>query len=195
MFRMRSILFMAFFGFLMLTIPISAFGSEQSLTDDPDSIIEADLDSIDLSEPFSQTFVYEDEYGIEHEYGLSFEPNYDNESDFQALGSSTNTATVGTWRSWYQGLTHHSYYYDLSKSGSQWRISNAREHKYSAPFTRFSNASLRISRSTSTSTFPAEINGGVDYVRFDTQWIGPLDSGRMTLRTTVSSKGTLTVRW
>ena len=48
---------------------------------------------------------------------------------------------------------------------------------------------------TSTSTYPAEIRGSVYVELFDTTWVGPIYSGTAWLKTTINSKGKLTVSW
>lgn len=163
--------------------------------------IKAELNDLDLnSMDFSKAFTIEetiiDENGNEVVVGLSFEPS--KESEFQTTaGSKTYDASTGTWKSSYNGgiIASMEYRFDVSKSGSQWRISNGRDLDYNALFTKFSNEKLDINRSTSTSTYPAEIRGSVYAQVFDTGWFGPIYSGTAWLKTTINSKGKLTVSW
>lgn len=53
---------------------------------------------------------------------------------------------------------------------------------------KFSNDSLKISRSTSTNVYPCEINAKVDADVFDNAWL-PLYSGTWLMTTTVNSGG------
>lgn len=59
---------------------------------------------------------------------------------------------------------------------------------------KFSNDSLKISRSTSTNVYPCEINAKVDADVFDNAWL-PLYSGTWLMTTTVNSGGTMTLTW
>lgn len=152
-----------------------------------ETLVEKDLNLLDLSMPYSETTQYTDEQGKLCTLTLNFTPAPQNR------GSSTNNASVGTWTSSFTaGIINMSYTFDLSKSGSQWVISNARNHKYSGAFMTFSNASLYISRSTSTASFPAEINASVFVSVFDNQWF-VISQSTATMYTTVSSSGTMTL--
>lgn len=156
------------------------------------SVFEQDLNSIDLSKPFTETHSFIDENGESITTELSFEP-----SPFQTYGSSTNPASPGTWTSRYTGAggtVTMSYKFDLIKSGSQWKMSNAREHSYSGLFCTFNNPKLYISRAASTSTFPAEINASVGVKLFDNSWV-PLGSTVWIMSTTVNSAGTMKLTW
>lgn len=145
--------------------------------------IKAELNDLDLnSMDFSKAFTIEetiiDENGIEVVVGLSFEPS--KESEFQTTaGSKTYKASTGTWRAYYKGgiIASMEYRFDVSKSGSQWKISNGRDLSYHALFTKFSKEKLVINRSKSTSTYPAEIRGSVYAQFFDTGWVGTIYSG------------------
>lgn len=154
-----------------------------------------DLNSMDFSKAFTIEETIIDENGNEAVLGLSFEPS--KESEFYTAGSKTYDATTGTWRVYYNGgiLAYMEYRFDVSKSGSQWKISNERDFDYHALFSKFSNEKLEINRSTSTSTYPAEIRGSVYVELFDTTWVGPIYSGTAWLKTTINSKRKLTVSW
>jgi len=89
--------------------------------------IETDLNDIDLTKPFSETYHTTDSNGEEITVELSFVP-----APAQTKGSSTTTASAGTWTSSFTGgIFNQSYKFDLAKSGSQWTMSNARSHLYS----------------------------------------------------------------
>lgn len=168
----------------------TALASEAPATTD-NFLLSTDLDSLDLDKPFTETKYVTDSDGNQVTLKLSFTPA----PSISPMGSSTNPASVGTWTSSVDmGVIKMSYKFDLSKSGSQWKISNGREHSYSGLFCTFSNNSLSISRSTSTSSFPAEINASVDAQVFDNAWV-PLYSGTWLMSTTVSSGGTMTLTW
>lgn len=155
----------------------------------PPVSINANLDSMDLTKPYSATKVVYDLNGEPITMKLDFTP------DLQTKGISTNDAYAGIWTSSVNyGILKMSYKFDLEKSGSQWKISNGREHQYSGLFCQFSNDNLNISRTLSTDTFPCEINAKVDAVVCDNAWI-PLYSGTWLMTTTVDSGGTMTLTW
>lgn len=87
-----------------------------------------------------------------------------------------------------------SYQFDASKSGSHWVISNARNHDYNGVFMTFSNPKLGISRSTSTASFPAEVNASVDISVFDNQWV-KLYNSKGIMYTQITDGGTMTLYW
>jgi len=151
--------------------------------------IDVILDDIDLSQPYSKTEYHTDEDGNEITLTLDFTPAP------QTRGSSSNDASVGTWTSSYSdATTSMSYKFDVSKSGTQWTISNARTHLYSGLFCTFSDPSLTISRATSTSSFPAEINATVGVSFFDNGWIH-IYSTVWWMTTKITSDGTMTLYW
>jgi len=150
--------------------------------------LEVELNEFDFSQPFTFVQYVANADGelitVEH----SFVPAP------QTRGTSSNPASPGTWTSSVNyGVISMSYMFDLAH-GTQWTISNARNHAYSGLFTTFSNPSLTISRATSTNTYAAEINARVDATLFDTQWV-KLYSGTWLMSTTVTSGGTMTLTW
>jgi hypothetical protein len=148
-----------------------------------------DLESFDFTMPYTETHHFVDDKGTTSTLDLSFVPDL-------PRGSSSNPASTGTWTSSYNaGIVSMSYRFDVGRSGTQWTISNGRDHTYYAVFTSFSNPSLSISRSTSTASFPAEINARVEYAVFDNQWVGPIASGSCWMRTEITSGGTMTLYW
>lgn len=147
-----------------------------------------DLNEVDLNESFSLTENYTDSNGTLITIISEFEPCP------QTRGSSTSTASVGSWKSSVTyGYIEMSYEFDLSKSGSQWKISNGRNFYYSGYFCTFSNPSLKIARAVSTSTYPAEIDAAVT-ASVGTSSINTGDTVCL-LNTKVSSSGTVTTTW
>ena len=145
-------------------------------------------DEVDLTKPFTQTIHVDTESETPGILTLTFTPKP------QTRGSSTNEASVGTWTSSYTGINNMSYQFDLEKVGTQWKMSNPRNHTYSRVFTTFSNPSLKISRATSTNTFPCEINASVTAELFDNQWIS-LGTELWYMYTTVTHDGVMTLYW
>ena len=82
--------------------------------------------------------------------------------------------------------------YDVSRSGSHWKISNARNLKAHCILSTIKDKSLTINRSTSTSTYPAEVMGMCTVELIDTP-IGHVMSIDAWIKTTISDSGTLTV--
>jgi hypothetical protein len=154
------------------------------------TVIDLNLDSMDLSKPVTETKEYKDAEGNPYTLEMKFTP-----AKITTQGTSTNPATVGTWTSSFKGgILNMSYQFDLSKSGSQWVISNARNHDYNGVFMTFSNAKLEISRAKSTASFPAEINASVDISVFDNQWV-KLYNSKGIMYTQVDNGGTMTLYW
>lgn len=151
--------------------------------------IDAKLDEIDLTKPYSETYHFTDEAGIDIIIDLKFTP------EIQTRGSTTNKASAGTWTSSVNyGIISMSYKFDVAKTGSQWKISNARSHAYSGLFCQFSGAKLKVSRGTSTNSYPAELNASVNAKVFDNSWV-PLYSGTWLMTTTINSGGTMKLTW
>lgn len=143
-----------------------------------------ELNHFDFNDPYFETTTY----GNEDEE-ITITTTY--------LPSLTKeTASVGVWKSEVRhkilGVTVmvHSFRYDVSKSGSQWKISNPRDHSYSAPFTTFADPKLSVGRAVSTSSLPAEASASVYINVFDNSWVTVM-SGTKGLRVTITSGGTL----
>lgn len=154
------------------------------------AVIDVNLDSLDLSKPYTETKEYKDAEGNPYTIEMKFTPN-----TITTQGTSTNAAYAGTWTSYFKGgILNMSYQFDLSKSGSQWVISNARNHDYNGLFMTFSNAKLYISRAKSTASFPAEVNASVDISVFDNQWV-KLYNSKGIMYTQVDSGGTMLTYW
>lgn len=179
---------------MVMGLGTTAFASEPTIPDEPSVVFEeiTDLNDVDLSKPYSETYHSTDSNGEETTIKLSYTPNI---PKISLMGSGTYTASAGTWTC-YANMPgrSHSYKFDLQKSGTQWKISNARSHSYQGVFCTFSDPSLVISRSVSTSSFAAEINGSVYCEMFDNQWVS-IGAGTWILDTTVSSSGVLKVKW
>lgn len=126
---------------LLFALSVPAFAAEQPTTT-PAPAITVDLDNIDLTQPYSDTTVVYTDDNTPVTLTMEFTPAP------QTRGSSTNDASVGTWTSHYNDpISSMSYEFDLEKSGSQWKMTNARSHSYSGVLMSFSNPSLKISRS------------------------------------------------
>lgn len=144
---------------------------------------EIGLNSMNLSKSFSETTQYTDENGTPVVITVSYTPAP------ATRGSSTATASSGTWTSKATyGVISMSYQFNLSKSGSEWKITNGRNLNYSGVLCSFSNPRLRISRSVSTSSSPAEINGSVTAKT-------AVNSAVCLLTTKISHSGTVTTIW
>ncbi|WP_307477569.1 hypothetical protein [Cytobacillus purgationiresistens] len=164
---------------------------EPTLLTDEGVIFEENLNTMDLSKPFSTTEVFVDSEGNEITVESSFVPS----DEITTFGSSTNNASVGVWTSKVNWGTHGmSYKFDVGKSGSQWKMSNARAHDYWGVFVKFSNPSLNISRATSTNSYPAEINSSVKADIFSNAWFH-IATTTVRMETTINSKGTMKLTW
>ncbi len=142
-----------------------------------------DVSKLDLDKPYIEINEFTDENGDIVTITNTYVPNK------LTKGSSTNTASSGIWTSrCTTGIMSMSYRFDLSKSGSSWKISNAREHLYSGLLTEFTNPLLKISRATSTSSYPAEV-----YATVQVEFAG--SSSTCLLRTSISNNGIMTTYW
>jgi len=139
---------------------------------------EVDLDNFDFNQSISEEVSYRNDDGEWVSKGISFTPSLN-------ARASSNAASVGAWRSWYNtGVVSMSYWFDVSRSGTQWKMSNARDHQYSGLLTSFSSPSLRITRATSTNSSPAQIDASVvaRALGVSTTW---------KMQTTINSSGTM----
>ena len=172
---------------MIFTLSTTAFAAEPA--DNRVPLMTVDLEEVDFTEPFTQTVQVETDDETPATFTLEFTPKP------QTRGSSSNEAHTGTWTSHYEsGIFNMSYQFDLEKSGTQWKMSNPRNHMYSGLFTSFSNPSLKIVRSVSTNTFPCEIDANVTATYFDNQWI-TIATDTWFMYTTVTHDGTMTVYW
>jgi hypothetical protein len=174
---------------MIITTSLTAFATEETPDTTDDIVVAVVLDDIDFSQAYSTTEYSVDEDGNTITLTLSYVPA------LQPRGSTSNPASVGTWTSSYTaGIINMSYKFDVSRSGTQWQISNARTHLYSGLFCTFSDPDLTISRAVSTASFDAEINATVTCLLFDNAWI-PLFSSVWWMTTTISSGGTMTLSY
>lgn len=186
-----ALVFSMFIGFYPTATQASESQTQPSVAITQEAVIDVNLDSLDLSKPYTKIKEYKDAEGNPYTLEMKFTPN----TIAPQAGSSTNPASVGTWTSSYDnGIISHSYQFDLSKSGAQWVISNARNHAYTGIFISFRNPRLYISRATSTASFPAEVNASVEMTLFDNQWVKIYD-GQGVMYTQVTSGGTMTLHW
>lgn len=194
--RIRKLLCVTICLVMVLGMSSNVFAKEKKPPKAGGISINTNLKSMDLSRAYSKTYSFTDSQGELVTLELNYTPSSSNDSGIGTLGTVTNPASVGTWTSTvnYSGLLSMSYKFDLDKSGSQWKMSNARSHTYSGLFCKFYNNNLKISRALSTSTYPCEINGSVDAHVFDNAWI-PLYTATMLMTTTVNSSGTMTLTW
>ncbi len=154
----------------------------QNFSESEDIIATINLSELDFNNPYVEVNEFIDENGNTVTITNTYVP------DNLTKGSSTNNASSGTWTSLYVGAITMSYKFDLSKSGSSWKISNAREHLYGGLVTQFTDPVLRISRVTSTSSYPAEV-----YATVHTKTT--ILSSTCLLRTSVNNNGVMTTYW
>ena len=173
---------------LAMIFSLSSVAFATGPVDDQDTLVAIELNEVDLTKPFVKTVQVDAESETPGILTLTFTPKP------QTRGSSTNEASVGTWTSSYTGISNMSYQFDLEKVGNQWKMSNPRNHTYSRVFTTFSNPSLKITRATSTNTFPCEINANVTAELFDNQWVS-LGTSLWYMYTTVTHAGVMTLYW
>ena len=171
---------------MCLSLSIPAFAVSAEDTNNPAESISVDIQSIDTTRPHSYSKTFNDN-GKEVTIELIYEPSVQTRS-----GSSETPAYEGTFTTKYTGVgIGMSFKFDLSRSGSQWKISNARDHSYYGVATNFSDPSLKISRAISTNSYPAEVNSSVQAslvaeIVYSTTWL---------LSATVSSSGVITTYW
>lgn len=149
-----------------------------------------DLNSYDLTKPFTEKKIITDSNGQTVEITNKYTPKA------QTRGSSTDTASEGMWESYMNyGAYGMSFTFDLSKaSNGGWTISNAGDLLVYAFIVDIKESSVTIGRSTSSSSSPARITGSAECTLFDA---GPVQlfSGTMSLRVTVSHSGVLKTTW
>lgn len=174
---------------LSLSVPAFATADSANQSDLESPTLSIDLDDVDLTKSHTYKTIEFTPDGDEVYLTLEYTPAP------KTRGSSTTTASTGTWTSHAQLADWYiSYQFDLEKSGSQWKMSNGRNFKYTGTIIGFSNADLSISRSVSTNTFPCEINGTVRANHFDNQWVQIIET-TWTLTTTVDKNATMTTTW
>lgn len=173
---------MVLFLALFMTLSLSNYVFASNVNSNINDIgleLKIDIDSLNLDIPYTSIQEYVRDDGVIIINELIYTPN-----------NSRTTPSVGTWRTtctWkFLGLTtmEMSYDFDLSKSGSEWTMSNGRNLHYFGSFVSFSNSDLSITRATSTPIYPAEINGAVDTTIFDNAWV-TIAQGRSIVTTKI----------
>lgn len=177
---------------MLLGSSMSVFAAPESPVDVEDSQIEVDMDSFDITQPYEISKQYTDEDGNVVTIGAIYEPK----PSIQPLikWNKTYKASVGTWTSYYDGsiVASMRYTFDVSRSGSHWKISNGRNLSANALLSTIEGKRLSINRSISTATYPAEIYGECTIKVLDTP-IGSAATLDAWIKTTISDSGTLTV--
>lgn len=101
---------------LSLMVVGSAFSALAADSPEQRQTFSVDLNNFDESQPYSETLHFEKD-GQPVTVTLSYTPPL-----------TRDPATEGTWKSdAFWGVAGMDYRFDLSKSGSQWKISNARD--------------------------------------------------------------------
>lgn len=165
---------------LSLSVPAFAMSTEEN------DNMDIGLNAIDMttSHRFCQTFIVD---GKEATVELIYEPSIQSRSGYKDYD-----AVVGTWTSKYNSvIVTMSYKFDISRSGSQWKISNPRNLTVSAFGGSISDRNLTVYRAVSTNSYPAEITGSAEAAMF----VDILYSTTFLLGTTITSAGVLTVSW
>lgn len=153
--------------------------------------IVVDMNNIDVTKPCEITKEFKNDRGETVTLRAVYTPA---EPTAVPMWSHDYEATVGTWTSYFDGsiIDGMSYEYDVSRSGSHWKISNARNLMAHCILSSIKDKSLTINRSTSTSTYPAEVMGMCTVEFIDTA-IRHLISIDAWIKTTITDNGILTV--
>lgn len=160
--------------------------------------IHIDMETVDHSAPFSISETVIAYNGEEIEITISLVPDI-SISDDEALGRGmwTGTATQATQATWNihaRGISWSlSYDINLSRAGSGWEISNARNLHFVVFVYSVTDSGLSIGQARSTAMFPATVEGFL--VAELTQLGVTLATIRASVTATVSHGGVLTVRW
>lgn len=190
----RKIIGIFLVGIMVFGMNIVAFAAEPSVKDEKNVEFEVDMDSenFDISEPYEVKKEIVNDNGDTVVIGAIYTPNPEYNPNLR--WSSTKNASVGTWTSYYDGGIACSmrYDFDVSRSGSHWKISNGRNLTASALLSTIEGKSLKINRSTSTSSYAAEIMGTCTVKVLDTQ-IGSAATIEAWIKTVINDSGKLTV--
>lgn len=175
---------------LVLSMCIPAFAAEV-VTDTDEATIVVDMNNIDVSQPYEITKEFVNDRGETVTLRAVYTPA---EPTAVPMWSHSYEATVGTWTSYFDGsiIDGMSYQYDVSRSGTHWKISNARNHVAHCILSTIRDKSLTINRAVSTPTYPAEVMGMCTVEVIDTP-IGNLMTVDAWIKTTISDSGVLTV--
>ena len=174
---------------LFMTMSVPAFAVDTTETDEDSLLI--DLNALDLSESIRIEKTIFDENGNEVTIGLSYTPE---EPQVQPYWSKDYEATESTWTAYYNGfiINNMSYEFDVSKSGSHWKISNARNLTASHILATIENKSLTINRAISTPSYPAEVMGMCTVNLIETE-IGTLRTWDAWIKSEITDDGVLTI--
>lgn len=135
---------------LSLMVVGSAFSALAADSPEQRQTFSVDLNNFDETQPYSETLHFEKD-GQPVTVTLSYTPPL-----------TRDPATEGTWKSdAFWGVAGMDYRFDLSKSGSQWKISNARDLNTYCVGGTVEDESLAIGRATSTSSKAAEVTGSM----------------------------------
>lgn len=175
------------------TVAFAAESTPAGVPEDNDACIVVDFNEMDMTKPFEISTQYVNEQGETITIGAIYTPNEDWE-EITPMWSHDYEATVGTWTSYFDGsiIDGMSYQYDVSRSGSHWKISNARNFLAHCVLSTVRDKQLTINRATSTSSSPAEVMGICTVDVIDTP-IGHVMSMDAWIKTTITDGGTLTV--
>lgn len=175
---------------MIVCVSVPALANEPTIS--TDSALEINYNEIDASKPYEISREFVNSEGEEVTVGLIFTPSVNN----GARGSSTDQASVGTWKSYYDGVTVNlSYEFDMNKSGTHWNVSNMRHFNASSAIARISDKEYQIDRATSTARYPAELYASCMLEILDTGIVGPIATTNPWLKTTVSDAGVVTTSW
>ncbi|MDR2024953.1 MAG: hypothetical protein LBQ71_17310 [Hungatella sp.] len=179
---------------LVLGANVIAFASEPTVDKSHNAALEIDMnsDSFDVTKPYEVSKQIVNDRGETVTIGAVYTPNKDYNPYLR--WSSSQNASVGTWTSYYDGSIACSmqYDFDVSRSGSHWKISNGRNLVAHAIISTIEGKSLKINRATSTSAYAAEIMGTCTIKVLDTP-IGSAATIDAWIKTTINDSGTLTV--
>ncbi len=175
---------------LVFSMCIPVFATEV-VTDTDEATIVVDMNNIDVSQPYEITKEFVNDRGETVTLRAVYTPA---EPTAVPMWSHSYEATVGTWTSYFDGsiIDGMSYQYDVSRSGTHWKISNARNHVAHCILSTIRDKSLTINRAVSTPTYPAEVMGMCTVEVIDTP-IGNLMTVDAWIKTTISDSGVLTV--
>ncbi len=194
--KLKRIFTLALVGALAFSFTTFAAESDHSTYDQNieisnDQISKIDMNKLDLALPITITKEQTKDNGEVVIITSKYTPNKNYNSNI-LLKDTTGNATVGSWKTTVSNIAGSmSFEYDLSKSGSSWKISNARNFSLSVVLSTISNKSLTINRSTSTASYPAEVYANADINVLDTTW-GSGATVNAWIKVTVSNSGVIT---
>lgn len=155
-----------------------------------------DLNGVDLTKEsnFEQKIVLDEQDNNFIEISSSFVPFENDSPTTRDYSYDYKIALEGVWSTkttfYYKGVFMYelSYDYDLSRSGTSWKITNGRNYKSLVTLADKTDNTLTINRAISVGNFPAEIYGSTA-IRVHANNILNLASYTASLTNTVSSTG------